>query len=873
MIGPATERGGPREGTALTGMLIPARGWLGPTLLVLAGLSVQPGPVNAQDASVLPAAHGEALPPAEIQGLNMRPTAPLEFSRAWLGKADDVRRRRAELHAAGLLDGASPAELAELGAALTGELRIPVLAIRYADVPPPYPVTSLASRLFGVSLGDTVSLADYWQEVSGGLLRATGIVTSWVPMRKPAGHYLAEDEYGWGSFGRIGELRRQVLERVDPSIDFAQFDNDGPDGIPNSGDDDGYVDFVAFFYATDCAREPREGAIWPHRGAMAPFETGDRAAGGGLIQIADYVILPAQDPRTCGPAHIGVLAHETAHAFGLPDLYDYDGSSRGVGSWGLMGTGSHASPHSPAHPGAWVKEQLGWATVEWVERPDSLSLPPEDAAHVFRHDLDDGSGRYLLLEQRTQQSSDRDLPGHGLLVWSVDPERGELGAWNGDERRRAVGLIGATADGVLVPLDGDDLGGPFPGELPERAPDAGYPVRIRPDSGETGLRVTFSAAHGARWLEQEVRMAGLVGGAPLWNRVAVGEEEPRGGWVARSTAPWLRLSRDGDHVVLEADPFGLRPGAYPDTVDLLDEDTGRVTDRLPVVLEVAAGGTPAVVATELPWSWGMASSDRDLVQASYGWDPLGLRPRPRLLRVGAGDPFPRTLSRLPVEALYSPAAGPDGAMYVLGHALGRNLIYRVDDEGSARLVAADVGSEPAYGLAVLPDGSLLVAGFSGRILRVDAAGTVTTWAELQRAVYQIATGPDGRVYAALLGGAVARIAPDDVTLLETGFDRGNLVAVTVAADGRVFAAERGGKGRILELTDRGPRQLARVAGGEFYGLATDDLFLYALDLGRRQLLRLPIPGAGGDRVAAARGGTAITPDRASWPPPTQAAAP
>ncbi len=132
-----------------------------------------------------------------------------------------------------------------------------------------------------------------------------------------------------------------------------------------------------------------------------------------------------------------MLAHEVGHALGLPDLYDYDGSSQGIGAWGLMGTGSHSLPHSPAHPSAWEKEQLGWVRVRWIES-DSAALrlaPVETDATVYRFDVPDAGGRYLLLENRQRIGSDRRLPGHGLLLWRVDPERGELGAWNTDERR------------------------------------------------------------------------------------------------------------------------------------------------------------------------------------------------------------------------------------------------------------------------------------------------------------------------------------------------------------------------------------------------------------------------------------------------------
>src|SRR5690606_28491155 len=222
--------------------------------------------------------------------------------------------------------------------------------------------------------------------------------------------------------------------------------------VPNSGDDDGFVDFVAIVYATDCKRDWRTGAIWPHRGAMPPIETRSPAAGGGRIKIADYVVLPVVDPGTCDPLHIGVLAHETGHALALPDLYDYDGTSSGIGAWGLMGFGSNSAPHSPAHPGAWEKEQLGWVRVEWLKSSrDGLRIPPvlEDRT-VYRYDLDDGTGRYLLFENRQRIGSDSHLPGSGLLVWRIDPDRGELGSWNMDERYPAVSVIEADGRGDLA---------------------------------------------------------------------------------------------------------------------------------------------------------------------------------------------------------------------------------------------------------------------------------------------------------------------------------------------------------------------------------------------------------------------------------------
>ena len=59
-----------------------------------------------------------------------------------------------------------------------------------------------------------------------------------------------------------------------------------------------------------------------------------------------------------GPFGYRVLAHETGHLFGLPDLYAFDsgGTHRYVGGWDLMGTLSGSAPDLFA----WEKWKLGW---------------------------------------------------------------------------------------------------------------------------------------------------------------------------------------------------------------------------------------------------------------------------------------------------------------------------------------------------------------------------------------------------------------------------------------------------------------------------------------------------------------------------------
>lgn len=794
------------------------------------------------------------LPPASIAGLSdTQPYAPMEFSRAWLGKVEQVRRRRQELLAAGRLDGLDPQAAAKLGAALTGTLRVLVIPVLYSDGTEPFSSKALSDRLFGPARGDTVSYASYYDEVSGGLLKVTGAVTSWLRLSRPASYYLPKESYGWGGFGRVKELREEALTLAEPFIDFGQFDNDGPDGVPNSGDDDGFVDFVVFLYGTPCQGDTRPGSIWPHRGAMEPFPTRSLSKSGGTVRIADYLVLSAVDPETCGPLHVGVLAHETGHVLGLPDLYDYDGSSQGIGAWGLMGTGSHSARYSPAHLGAWEKEQLGWVKVNWLKKDTTaLSLPPVETSHtIYRYDVAGSGGEYLLFENRQKIGSDAHIPGSGMLAWHVDPERGELGAWNSDERKPAVSVLRADVGNDTL-HGGADEGDPFPGRDERHTFEFVQPAGLRLDRiaenrGVVSMDVSLAGARAAATsMRGVVRLAAVEGAKPVGGVVRLPADSVPSAWTPEGRANWLRATRSGDDLVLSADPAALPPGDYADTVSVRAAGDSAATARKVVVaLEVTAPGGAEVLATQLPWSWGLAMQGDRILQAGYGWDPLGLRPRPRVLAMNRGDPLPKTLVRIPSDAVYSPVVGPSGEAYVVARAAGDDYLYRVAESGSAHVVARLEDAAPAYGTAVLADGDVLVADWSGRIHRVTHDGTVSVWRRVDEHLYQIAASAAGDVAAAGYEGDVLRIAADGTLhRFLTDFGRGRLVAVASTPEGDIFAAERGGRGRIVRFAADG-RKLweAAIPGAQFYGLTVNGSFLYALDLGHRQLLRLPLPAA------------------------------
>jgi sugar lactone lactonase YvrE len=141
----------------------------------------------------------------------------------------------------------------------------------------------------------------------------------------------------------------------------------------------------------------------------------------------------------------------------------------------------------------------------------------------------------------------------------------------------------------------------------------------------------------------------------------------------------------------------------------------------------------------------------------------------------------------------------------------------------------------------MPDGAIIVAEWSGKLHRVSREGMVSDYGRLNAKLYQIATDASGNLYAATYEGTVIRMTPDGASsVVVTGFEKGKLVAIAVTPAGALYVSERGDQGRILRVYPDGVREvLLQRRGAQFYGIAVDDHFLYAIDLRNREALRIP----------------------------------
>jgi len=348
---------------------------------------------------------------------------------------------------------------------------LPVILGGYSNGPfGTYTKTQFQNLLFGSN--PTGSMTDYYSEVSYGQLDISGTLYGWFYSTQTQVFYAGNNN---GLSGGGARFCYDMAVLTDISIEFDQFDNDGPDGIPNSGDDDGYVDAFVAVHTGGGAETGDGDNIWSHQwdftsaylafpGIMpdSVYVTNDASANGGFIKIKKYIVAPetADDGSPGDPMiAIGVFCHEFGHILGLPDLYDTSdpADSYGIGIWGLMGSGGYGSPdfnhpESPTHLSAWSKLDLGWIspTVIISNLSDVTINNVEDSPQVYLLQNNGIPGQeYFLVENRQSVGFDQYLPGGGLCIWHIDETvidaNRNSNTVNADEAHKGVDL--EEADG------------------------------------------------------------------------------------------------------------------------------------------------------------------------------------------------------------------------------------------------------------------------------------------------------------------------------------------------------------------------------------------------------------------------------------------
>ncbi len=287
---------------------------------------------------------------------------------------------------------------------------------------------------------------------------------------------------------RLRDFFEAVVQAADPEVDFSQYG--------------GLIIFHAGAGQESDINGINRGQIWSTfltRGRLQYWFDEENDAYLGYpadgVNLSNIVIVPEHEFQDYFPGAgeenadlylfsiYGVLCHQFGHILGLPSLFDNDsgnGSSQGIGNWGLMGTGIwNASGYVPAQVSAWCRVYLGWEIpVTITENAQNLMV-----SHFLNHFAMNGrvykipisDREYFLIENR-QQNPDGSLDPYNNLpsyTFTLLPEGEqdyydnypELPYFNFMENRykgsewdfMLPGLGGPIPTGSSIPADGSGL--------------------------------------------------------------------------------------------------------------------------------------------------------------------------------------------------------------------------------------------------------------------------------------------------------------------------------------------------------------------------------------------------------------------------------
>jgi immune inhibitor A len=313
----------------------------------------------------------------------------------------------------------------------TGAANVPVFLITFADTNPTYSPSDFNSLLFG---SGTKSMRDYYTEVSYGKFTVSagpGGIQGWFRASNSHDYYGSNNASISGSVKDTwpGDLVYEAVAAADAAgFNFAPYDNNGDCAVD-------VVDIIHQGSGEDSSGLSTD--IWSHHWSLSGAQAAGRShfgayvtkspcAAGGYVKVDEYAIQP--ELLGTGLTTMGVFAHEFGHALGLPDLYDTDGSSQGIGKWSLMAAGNWCGGaregDTPCHLDAWSKVALWWvsphqATGTLTNQPVAQAETTPDIYQLLWGSPTSG-GEYFLVENRERVGFDAYLPGQGLAIWHID---------------------------------------------------------------------------------------------------------------------------------------------------------------------------------------------------------------------------------------------------------------------------------------------------------------------------------------------------------------------------------------------------------------------------------------------------------------------
>jgi len=288
------------------------------------------------------------------------------------------------------------------GMPTTGNVKILVLLLSFPDADNINSTNLIQDKMFGKGKASEFpleSLREFYIRSSFDKLKISGNVLGWY--KSKALRSTVPDSIS----GRESLIMEALTFYDDKGHDFSQYDNDN----------DGDIDYFAVIWS---GKRGEWASFW--WAYQTQFGNENFKLDGKLLYTYSWQWESYNYPY--GEFSPSTVIHESGHALGLPDLYDYKsgiGPDGGVGGMDMMG-GAKVD-HNCFH-----KFMLGWTRPEIhsfgssdysflssVEQGESLMLMSNVSANMV-------FGEFFMVENRQKIGNDSKLPGNGLAIWHID---------------------------------------------------------------------------------------------------------------------------------------------------------------------------------------------------------------------------------------------------------------------------------------------------------------------------------------------------------------------------------------------------------------------------------------------------------------------
>ncbi|MDD3178237.1 MAG: hypothetical protein PHR26_01830 [Candidatus ainarchaeum sp.] len=256
-----------------------------------------------------------------------------------------------------------------------------------------------------------ISVSDYYLHESYGNLHLTfDVYEDWYELPETFEYYKTNNSTQFQMF-------MDLLDLVDPEVDFSQYD----------ADNDGRMEGLILIRSGEATNQFKD-----HTRIMngSSYNRDDTFLGNMYVvasELDDFVCEGHNSnyghPTDCR-FELNTLVHEFGHILGVPDLYEHhNGLHLGMGLWNLsMMSQTDGNPNFPINFDVWSKTFFGWINPTIIGSQDAgfYNLPTLDdtpIAYVLQDETKMYDREYFLVANRFMDESTQDK----WMFWYRDP--------------------------------------------------------------------------------------------------------------------------------------------------------------------------------------------------------------------------------------------------------------------------------------------------------------------------------------------------------------------------------------------------------------------------------------------------------------------